>query len=325
MGKPSDPEERAAGASSGRAFARIGLLGNPSDAYRGKAIALSLYEFSAEIKLEATEKPGVFLSPKDLASDLIAATCARYARHVELPTSHAGYAVQVASTIPFQAGLAGSSAIVIACLRALGNVFDRKLDAFALSEIALAVEVDDLGIAAGPMDRAIQAYEGALHMDFTRERSDASYTRLDGGSLPPMLVAWDPRGGEASGRVHSDVRERWLRGDAELVAAMREFGTLVDTGMEALENDDAAAFRQVIDRNFDARCELFPVAARDLEMVALARSQGAAAKLCGSGGAVVAVLSKARHAAALAAVLAEAGYPSCTPALRPPAYGASTS
>jgi glucuronokinase len=325
MGKPSKLENRAAHAATGLAFARIGLLGNPSDAYRGKAIALSLYEFSAEVRLEPMPAHEGFLPPEGLAHDLIAATCARYAREVALPTSHDAYAVRVASTIPFQAGLAGSSAIVIACLRALSTAFDRDLDAFALSEIALAVEVDDLGIAAGPMDRAIQTYEGALHMDFARERSDASYTPVERSRIPPLLVAWDPRGGEASGRVHSDVRERWLRGDAELVAAMREFRELVDIGMEALRTGDAGAFCEVVDRNFDARCELFPVQPRDLEMVALARNQGASAKLCGSGGAVVAVLRDAGDAAPLAAAFANAGYPSCAPAAAPTVHGVPSS
>ena len=37
---------------TGRAFARVGLLGNPSDAYGGKAIALTLPEFSAHAWIE---------------------------------------------------------------------------------------------------------------------------------------------------------------------------------------------------------------------------------------------------------------------------------
>jgi len=315
MPKPTPATNRPLREASvhGRAFARLGLLGNPSDAYQGKALAVSLYEFSAEVRLDPLAEAGVLRAPGGLAHDLIAAACRRYAREVGLEPQHESFAVDVTSTVPFQVGLAGSSAIVIACLRALGSAFDRPLDTFALSEMALTVEVDDLGIAAGPMDRAIQAYEGAVHMDFSGERSPASYTPLAREDLPPLLVAWDPAGGEASGRVHSDVRERWYRGDAEVVRAMREFASLVDTGMEALHRRDAAAFRKAVDRNFDARCELFAVGQRDREKVAIARAAGAAAKLCGSGGAAVAVLSDRNEAAALAARYRDAGFEACIP------------
>jgi len=317
MGKPADAGERATEAATGRAYARIGLLGNPSDAYRGKAIALSFYEFSAQVRLEPATSGGHFGVPDGLAHDLIAASCARYAEHVSLDPDHAGFEIAVETNIPFQVGLAGSSAIVIACLRALVSAFGRPLDAYDLSEMALAVEVDDLGIAAGPMDRAIQAYEGALLMDFGQERSANAYTRLERSDLPHLLVAWDANGGEASGRIHGDVRKRWLRGDADVHDAMHEFAELVDEGMAALRIRDLAAFRAVVDRNFDARCALFSVSSRDREMVKIARDSGAAAKLCGSGGAVVAVLTDPGEAEELAERFADAGYPSRVPGLRP--------
>lgn len=313
MRKPADVGELATEATTGRAFARIGLLGNPSDAYRGKAVALSFYEFSARVRLEPTASEGHFGVPDGLAHGLIAASCARYAEHASLNPDHAGFEIAVESNIPFQVGLAGSSAIVIACLRALISAFGHPLDAYELSEMALAVEVDDLEIAAGPMDRAIQAYEGALLMDFGPERSASAYTRLARRDLPHLLIAWDTEGGEASGRVHSDVRERWQRGDADVHNAMREFAELVDEGMAALRIRDLVTFRAVVDRNFDARCALFPVSLRDREMVKIARGSGAAAKLCGSGGAVVAVLADRSEAAGLAERFADAGYPSRVP------------
>ena len=38
------------------AFSRAGLLGNPSDGYGGKAIALSLYEFRARVTVRAADR-----------------------------------------------------------------------------------------------------------------------------------------------------------------------------------------------------------------------------------------------------------------------------
>ena len=49
----------------GRAHARAGLLGNPSDVYEGKAIAVSICDFSAEVTLEAAERFGFEAGPAE--------------------------------------------------------------------------------------------------------------------------------------------------------------------------------------------------------------------------------------------------------------------
>ena len=41
---------------SGRAHARAGLLGNPSDVYEGKAIAISIRNFEARVTLEESAR-----------------------------------------------------------------------------------------------------------------------------------------------------------------------------------------------------------------------------------------------------------------------------
>ena len=66
-------------------------------------------------------------------------------------------------------------AIVIAALRALMSWFDVSIDPVTLAEMALAVEVEELGLAGGPMDRVIQVYEGLMLMDLREPRTAASY------------------------------------------------------------------------------------------------------------------------------------------------------
>ncbi len=73
----------------------------------------------------------------------------------------------IETEIPREVGLGGSSAIVIATLRALCALARSRLDPAATAAIALAVETEDLGIAAGPQDRLIQAHEGLLYLDFS--------------------------------------------------------------------------------------------------------------------------------------------------------------
>jgi glucuronokinase len=165
--------------------------------------------------------------------------------------------------------------------------FETTIEPALLAELALAAEQEDLGIAAGPMDRVAQCYEGVMLMDLREPRSAASYTRLSPEILPPLFVAWDPRGGRSSGRVHQAVRRRWQEGDEEVRRAMADLREMVDLGLTSLERGDHALFRELMDRNFDIRAQLFSIAKPDREMVEIGRSLGAAVKLCGSGGAVV--------------------------------------
>lgn len=306
------PVAKQARSAVGRAFARAGLVGNPSDAYAGKAIAFSVRNFSARVSVE----PSDCLEIEDeLAAPLLKAAIRRFEAHTGDPV--APLRISLATDVPFQVGLAGSSAIVIAALRALSAAHARPIDPFDQSELALAAEVADLGIAAGPMDRVIQAHEGLLHMDFSGERSPACYTRLSVSSLPSLLIAWDPRGGGPSGAVHSDLRERWQRGDADVRNTMALFGELVDEGEAALRNGDLARLCAAVDRNFETRARLFRIADRDREMVELARRHGAAAKQCGSGGACLAVLTAELDADALASAYREAGFLALRPTIEP--------
>lgn len=297
----------------GTAYARAGLLGNPSDGFGGKVIACSVRNFGARVTIEPADRleivPGEtdMLSFADLdaavstfaqrgcedGSRLLRATLARFVTAfpelagVPADDPRKRFRVSYQTDIPIQVGLSGSSAIVIAALRALMSWFGVSLDPVALAELALAVEVEELGLAGGPMDRVIQVYEGVMLMDLREPRTEASYERLDPASLPPLFIAWDPQGGVASTLAHGDLRARWNAGDEGLREVMEEFREVVDAGVDALERGDLRTFRQLMDHNFEMRASFFPISESDREMVGIARDLGAAAKLCGSGGAIV--------------------------------------
>lgn len=314
----------------GTACARAGLLGNPSDQYEGRAIALTLRDFEAEVSVEASERFELVPGPADavaapdaramlerLAEEgchgglrLLQATLLRFARLspklAALPADDPKlrFRMRYASAVPRQAGLSGSSAIVIAGLRALASWFDEPLDPDALAAAALAAEVEDLGIQAGPMDRVIQAHGGLLFMDFATSR----WRRLDPACLPPLYIAWDPDPGRESGVTHSGVRARWLRGDPEVRDAMQAFPALADEGLECLERGDVERLCELVDRNFELRRSIYALPESDLELVRIGREHGAGAKLCGSGGSVIGVLRDASQRAKLERAYADAGY-----------------
>ena len=323
------------------AYARAGLLGNPSDQYGGKALACSIFDFEARVELAAADRFAVISNPEERldgahfkevaarlrergcyeADRLVRAAIVRFAEGADglgaIPDDDPSlkFHLRYETGIPRQAGLAGSSALVIATLRALAHWFDRPLGRVELAERALAAEVEDLGIAAGPMDRVIQSYEGLMHMDFAEPRTPASYRRLDPGLLPPLFLGWDPRIGRASGAIHRNVRLRWLAGDPEVRGAMEVFPALVDEGVACLERGDVAGFKKCVDRNFDTRASIFDLGERDVRMVEIGRARGAAVKLCGSGGAVVGVMDDPDQFSEIEGGFRQAGFRAIRPRL----------
>jgi glucuronokinase len=273
---------------------------------------MTVYNFAAQVTVSPRPSPDDVGGP---AVPLLEATASRYWR--ETGESPAPTHFQLRTGIPFQVGLSGSSAIIIAALRALAASQSKPLAPFEQAEIALAVEVEDLRIAAGPMDRVIQAYEGALHMDFAGPRHARAFTALDPRQLPPLLIAWDPRGGASSDGVHSEIRDRWNRGDRRVRQLMSGFRDITAVGTRALRAGDHGTLRSAMDANFDLRAKLFPISPRDREMVEVARSLGAAAKQCGSGGACLVAPSRARDQPTLHQRFAALGYRTCSPQLTP--------
>lgn len=84
------------------------------------------------------------------------------------------------SDIPYKLGLGGSSAIVIACLRALADHFEIEVAPEVMAELALVAERDLLGIPAGLQDRVVQCLGGVVYMDFDRRRRRPRIRRVRG-------------------------------------------------------------------------------------------------------------------------------------------------
>ena len=223
--------------------ARAGLLGNPSDMYGGKVISFLIADLSASVRLWESPQLTFRLHPDydrtefanldDFVTAVIRhgyygmqrvlfATCRRfvgYSREHGLALREANFTIEYDTTIPRQSGLGGSSAIIIAALRALKR-FHRLpaevLPPAELAALALSVETRELGIAAGLQDRVVQSYGGLTYMDFSGE---GHYERLDSGLLPRFGLAWMSElqlGSQESGQVHTPMRVRWEQGDPEV-------------------------------------------------------------------------------------------------------------
>jgi len=278
--------------TAGRALARAALVGNPSDGYGGAVLALTLTAFSAE----ATVGSGDTVAP-----DLVAATIARFAHEFHVDAAP----VTATTAIPRSVGLGGSSAIVIATLRALCRAHNVALEPDTMAVLALSIEVDDLGIAAGLQDRLVQCHGGLVFMDFGGARPFAE--RLVSGVLPPLVVGWCEDHSEESGVVHSDLKGRYERNEPGVREAMTQLGDLARSARNGLLGGSVTEFRTAVDASFDIRAQLIELDPRHVAMIEAARSVGAAANYTGSGGAVVCACNDLDHRDAVAQVLREGG------------------
>ena len=298
------------------AFARAGLLGNPSDGFFGKTLSVTVKNFSARVVLYEWPELEIVLSRQDrcqfeqiedLAADvrlnglygglrLVKAAIkvfAEYCRESSIPLSEENFSLRYETDIPRQIGLAGSSAIITAVMRALSEFYSVSIAREIQANLILQTETQEMGIDAGLQDRVCQVYEGLIYMDFDRDFMDRHrhgiYEVLDAEMLPPLYLAYRNDLSEVSGLYHSGLRGRWEQGDAEVHAAMRTFADLAKQGRQALLEADYHRLAELFDQNFDTRRRLSRLDPRGEEMVQIARSLGVCAKYAGSGGSIVGI------------------------------------
>lgn len=295
------------------AYARAGLLGNPSDGYFGKTIAFLVRNFRARVLLYPSARleirPGkadmpVFESLDDLYRStrwrgyyggirIIQALIVRFLEYCAENGIHVeerNFTLEYETTVPLRLGMGGSSAIITAALRALCRYFEVDIPLPVQARLVLETETRELGVPAGPQDRVIQSYEGLVFMDFRKDlmksRGYGEYERLDPALLPAIYLAYRTTLSEGTEVFHSNIRERWRNGDPEIVDAMRTWASYAEQGRLALLARDYARLDQLIDANFDLRAKLYRISEGNLEMIRLARSVGASANFAGSGGAI---------------------------------------
>jgi len=309
-----------------KTYARVGLMGNPSDGFNGKTIAVTVRNFWASVELWESEQlrllphplydPSSFSGLADLhfigrregyygGTRLLMATCKRFQElcttsGIALPRKN--FTARYDTNVPRQVGLAGSSAIVTSLFKALMEFYDLSTDHIPLEKqptFVLSVE-QEIGIQAGLQDRVVQVYKGLIFMDFDseymQEHGHGRYERLSKRcfewlSSLPLFIAYEADPSD-SGKIHTNVRARWDAKDPEVLDAMKHFADLAVQARQALEARDHAGLCDLMDENFATRRKLYGDAClgpKNLRMVEICQRCGAAAKFPGSGGAVLAL------------------------------------
>jgi glucuronokinase len=299
-----------------KAFARAGILGNPSDGYFGKIIAVTIKDFEARVFCDESHELmiqshkddiPVYKNIQDLVERtelygyyggvrLVKAAIKKFSGHCrrrDIPLEAKNVRMRYSSGIPRQLGLGGSSAIIAATFRALMEFYKVRIPVEILPTLVLEAERDELGINAGFMDRVIQVYEGCVYMDLDekviQEKGHGNYERLSPKFLPKLYLAYKPSLGKVSGRALNDIRLGYDRKDPFVLETLGRIAEKAELGKEALLKKDFAAMKQLMDENFDLRSQIMKISAGNREMIQTARACGASAKFAGSGGSIIGI------------------------------------
>jgi glucuronokinase len=295
-------------------YARAGLLGNPSDGYFGKTIAFVMSNFRARVLLYPSGRLEIKLSKADLPvfenlDDLYQTTRWRgyyggiriiqalivrlidYCHENGIELEDRNFTLEYESNVPQRLGMGGSSAIITAALRALCQYYNLDIPLPIQANLVLETETRELDVPAGLQDRVVQAYHGLVYMDFSRNlmesRGYGEYERLDPALMPNVYVAYRTSLSEGTEVFHSNLGERWRRGDPQVVEAMKTWAGYAAEGRECLLRRDYQRLGELINANFNLRASIYRIDQGNLEMVQTARKAGASSNFAGSGGAIV--------------------------------------
>jgi galactokinase/mevalonate kinase-like predicted kinase len=296
--------------------ARANLIGNPSDQYGGSTLGVSLPP-RAWAALDANAPGRIQGAPAIVHAVLDAFAIAR-----------PDFGVRLATSIPRQSGVAGSTALVVALVRAVLAWQGRTLDRDAHAEFARAVERERMGVQCGYSDPYLCTFGGLRHLDLRGKRFDrgvrhgAGSSGFDREAGPyatvedlgaevrelPFVVAYTGVQ-HSSDAVHRPIRERWLAGEPAVVAAYERIAELGTLGKSALQRGAWPALGALMNENHALQRELGGSGPANERLIAAALAAGApGAKLAGAGGGgTIVALWPASDAAPLEAALRGAG------------------
>ncbi len=278
---------------------RAGIIGNPSDMYGGSVISCTL---PVRARAALSPAPGCEVrvagerlaveSAEALALDggvFDIARAALWALELDAPPLR----IEQTTTIPMQAGLGGSTALLAATMMALLAWSGREVGPYRLAERVRAAELDVMGVSCGYQDAYMTTFGGLSYLDFCGKANWRGLDREPYGTVErldpwaeglPFVVAHTGVQ-RVSGAVHGPIRERWLAGERAVVEGQRRIAELARLGKLALVERRWEVLGALMDENHAIQSELGGSAPKNDELIALCRGLGAwGAKLAGAGG-----------------------------------------
>lgn len=283
--------------------ARAHLAGNPSDGYGGAVLSTTVPAMAAKVTatdadrfaIRGPEESWASMTELAISTDrlgyeggdrLVRAALLTLDGALDRSIERRPAVFEWSTTIPRSVGLGGSSAIVLATMRAALRLWsaEHAVGDLELATLALAAETGGLGIAAGIADRTVQALGGIV---LTDARQGLSVTAVHAFVPVSLTLLWRPEAAAPSGDYHRALRAAVESGDDTVVDGLGRLATLADDAATAVATGDHAALAGAMDDSLRTRQVLGRVPAAALEGVDLLREAGAAVNFAGSGGAVV--------------------------------------
>ncbi|HKR00027.1 MAG TPA: hypothetical protein VJT09_05110 [Pyrinomonadaceae bacterium] len=205
--------------------------------------------------------------------------------HFFKPTT--GFHLIANSQAPAGAGLAGSSALNIACIGALNRLVGNRYDERKFVTIAANIETTVIRVPAGFQDYYSALHGGTSCIHFRPDGIEREELKIDEATLERRIsicYTGEPR---LSGTNNWEITKNHIDGDAELFGL---FDGIRDSALRmraALLKDDWREVSATMRDAYPGRKRLAPgVTTPQMEMlVEKALSNGAeAAKVCGAGG-----------------------------------------
>ncbi len=278
---------------------RCGLVGNPTDGYGGSVLSSSLSERAVveltpadEIRLEICGYTEVVRGPEDLALNGSYADVAKSVFTMfEEAVKGRGFHLRAWTTVPIQAGLAGSTTMLTAILGATLRMLDLRLSPYEIAETVRYIEFNILRVVCGFQDQYMAAFGGLNYLDFrekdprvTTDPVFATVEKLEPwvGDLPLILANTGVQ--RNSGSVHGGLRERWIAGEPAVVDGYLRIARLAREAKKALLAGDWACFGAAMNENHSIQRDLGGSGEANERLIAAALEAGAlGAKLAGAG------------------------------------------
>jgi D-glycero-alpha-D-manno-heptose-7-phosphate kinase len=225
--------------------------------------------------------------------DLEALCCARKfahplaARLVQFFQPEGGLAIETTSESPAGAGIAGSSALMIATTGALARYMGRAMDREEMRVLAQNVEAQLINVPTGCQDYYPALYGGvsAIHLDTDVVRREALPVAPEEIEARFLLVyTGAPR---ASGINNWEVFKAHIDGDRKVVRNFERMAQISRAMHDALSDADWNEVARLLQEEWKFRKSNYKRISTPLidKLVAVAgKNGGRAAKVCGAGG-----------------------------------------
>ncbi len=280
---------------------RCGIIGNPTDMYGGSVISCSTTQRarctlmnSDVLTLGIGNDVQQIRSPRDLLLDGTRLDIVKaILNHFKLTPDEFTFRLLVTSEIPESAGLAGSTAMVMAILGCVTAHLGIEMGPYSAAETARKVEFGEMGIMCGFQDQYMAAFGGLNYMDFRgkerlaqdQDEPLATVEALEGlvGELPIVVAHTGIT--RNSGTVHGCIRDRWLAGEREVVDGYIRIAELARLGKKAILASDWERLGALMNENHEIQRALGGSGPQNDYLIEAALANGAiGAKLAGAGG-----------------------------------------